>query len=876
MEAPNVFIYEIDKTGGQESPLGSTTGLVGLAGRGPAFRPTALTNISQFKTYFGDSDESTYLYFATKYFLENNRPVTVVRPLGVNSIETNEFHAGFNDVDNIIAIGLSDENQPMMATIWAKSDITVVLLNSDAHTIYEDFNLTISRAVSDSEAEAIEIFNGDVNFNPASINYISKKINTDVLKFHDYGYVLKQVNNFAYHETLNGTTYELQSPLSSSEVLDYVVVDNLVEGDYAEYDVDYTTPATPWITSQLYGPPSGDNTEPVYHELFRFYSISDGQWANNGIKIYISNIRKSTSTDTEYGTFDVTVRDYNDTDISQIVLEKFIGCSLDPKDKKYILKMIGNKYTRYDFVNEKLLSYGDFENKSSYIYVELNDNINNAPKDALPWGYMNYTANSSGTLFPTPYITQKQQVKGLYTPKKAWGICFETPNSDVSPLFSYRHDSTIDNAFQYVAQNTVNRTPADEKIMFNLSAIKQSDDSDDIRGTTRLRNNSLKKLVYDKTLLTGSSADYASIDALEGTTAAYFGVPMHGGFDALNPFFESPAYSFTLDSGQDAERYSFLGMFNNGSEIPTYEPDDAEWADSVIDYPAGNTEDDNAMIYIFDKAINLITDPTLIDIQTLACPGITNDFINTHAISKVEERGDTLFVVEVCEKDTTAEDTISHKTNIGYDTSYGAAYFPYYKIYDGEKDTYRWIPPSIAALKAFSLTDKIAFPWYASAGLLRGSMPEAIDVAYRSSAPERTDFANAFINPIASFPGEGNVIWGQNTLYSKGGSYLQMLHVRRLVIYAKKAVKTAGLKVVFEPNSAKTWDNFVKQVTPIFSYIQAFQGLANFSVKCDSTLNTQDLINQRKMLAQIIIQPIPDAEIIEIPFIITDNGVLFE
>lgn len=874
MEAPNVFIYEIDKTGGQEEPIGSTTGLVGLTGKGPAFRPTALTNINQFKTYFGDSDESTYLYFAAKYFLENNRPITVVRPLGVNSIETTDFHAGFRDVDKFISINISGPSAPMLATMWAKSDITVVAETSTGHTIYEDFNLTISRAVSGSTA--VELFNGDVNFDPASINYISKKINTDVLKFHEYGYVLKQVNNFAYYETLTGSTYELQTPLSSSNVLEYVINDDMISDSYASYDVNFTTPVTPWITSQLYGPPSGESSQPTYHELFKLHAISDGQWANNGIKIYISNIRKSTSNDTEYGTFDITVRDYNDTDISQIVLEKFIGCSLDPKNKKYILKMIGNKYTTYDFENEKLLSYGDFNNKSSYIRVELSNNIKNAPKDALPWGYLNVPTVTNGGAYPMPYMTQKQQVKGLYTAKKAWGICFENPNSDVSSLFSYRHNSTIDNFFQYVPENMNDLLSADQDVMFNLSAIKQSDGGDDIRGTIRLRNNALKKLQYDSSLLVGSADNYASINALEGTTAAYFGVPMFGGFDALNPFFESPAYSFTLESGQDAERYSFLGMFNNGPELPTYEADDGPWEDSEIDYPAGNTEDDNPMIYIFDKSINLVTDPTLIDIQTLACPGITNDFINTHAISKAEERGDTLFVVEVCEKDTTAEEAISYKTDIGYDTSYGAAYFPYYKIYDGEKDSYRWIPPSIAALKAFSLTDKISFPWYASAGLLRGSMPEAIDVAYRSSAPERTDFANAYINPIASFPGEGNVIWGQSTLYSKGGSYFQMLHVRRLVIYAKKAVKAAALGIVFEPNAAKTWDNFVTKVTPIFSYIQAFQGLANFSVKCDSTLNTQDLINQKKMMAQIIIQPIPDAEIIEIPFIVTDSGVLFE
>ena len=862
MEAPNVFIYEIDQTGGSTEVLGATTGLVGMTGKGPAFRPTSVSTINQFKTYFGDSEQSKYLYFASKFFLENNKPITVVRPLGVNS-DDGTFHAGFNDVADIVTLRLSGSDAPVLATIWIKDQVEVTITNANAKTIYENFTLTITR--NDENDAPVTMFSGDVNFDPASINYISKKINTDYLKFHDNGYVLTQVNGFAYHP---GTDGILPSPLSSVSALDYLVSSTLSDSAPVAFNVDYTTPKTPWVISQFFG--EDVDGDPIYHKLFRVYSISDGEWANNGIKVYVSGIRKSNSTDTSYGTFDIIVRDYTDTDASQKILEKFSGCSLNPKDKNYILKKIGDKYTTYDFDNEKLISHGDYDNKSSYIYIELSADIKNAPQDSLPWGFMNVPTIGNDTEYPMPHITKQQAIKGLYTPKKMWGVCFEKPNSDISTV-AFKHDESLDNLFNYIPSNINGVLGEDTQVVFSLNAIDQTDAGDEVRGTSRLRNALLKKLQFNSTLLTSVATTWASVEALEGTTAANFGMPLFGGFDALNPFFESPAYAFDVSG----EKYSFLGMFNDGTSLPTYTtPSGDDWADTV-DQPTGNTEEENPIVYIFNKAINLITDPVLINIQTLACPGITNDVINVHGIQKCEERGDTLFVTEICENGTTKDECISYKESIGYDTSYSAAYFPYYKIYDAEQDKYSWIPPSIAALKAYSLTDKISFPWYASAGLLRGSMPEAVDVAYKSSTPERTDLANAYINPIASFPGEGNVIWGQNTLYSKNGSYFQMLHVRRLTIYAKKAVKSAALNFVFEPNAQKTWDSFVKRVTPIFSYIQAFQGLANFKITCDETLNTQDLINQRKMMAQIIIQPIPDAEIIEIPFIVTDNGVIF-
>ena len=871
MESANVFIYEVDQTGSQPVTLGATTGLVGLTGKGPAFRPTTISSLSQFKTYFGDSEDSTYLYFASKYFLENNAPITIVRPLGVNDTDTS-FHAGFNDVDYIKAIALSGSTGPeqFLSLIWCKSDVTITESDdSDVHTIYEDIALTINRSVSGSSD--VEIFSGAVNFNPASTNYINKKLNTDLLKFHEDGYVLVQTNNFAWYPTTGGV-----APLSSSSALTFLVTNVTTTSSAApDFTADYTTPNTPWIVSQLYGAPATEGSQPTSYDLFRFKSISDGEWANNGIKVFISNIRKSTSADSPYGTFDVVVRDYFDTDGAPTILERFSGCTLDPKNKNYILSKIGDKYTTYDFDNGKLLTYGDYDNKSSYIYVELSNEVANTPKDALPWGYRNMPlvgANLVGKI-PTPYMTQAQKIKGLYNSKKCWGVCFEQPNSDVLSSVTYKHEDSLDSLFQYVPANVTQLEAANNSVMFSLNALKLPS-GNNAKGTDRLRPTDIKKLTFDASIITSDdSGDWASVEAIEGTTAACFGMPFFGGFDALNPFFKSASYAFTTETA--GELYSFTGMFANKTYLPEYIPEeDQEWEDAVVDQPAANDEDSNMMVYAFNKCIDIITNPDHINIQTLACPGITNNLINSYGIEKCSERGDTLFVVEICENGTTCDEAISERDSIGYDTSYAASYFPYYKIKDEEKSVYRWIPPSIAALKAYSITDKVSFPWYAAAGILRGNLPEAVDVAYKSNATERTNLINAFINPIASFPSEGHVIWGQNTMYSKT-SYLQMLHVRRLVIYAKKAVKSAVLNLVFEPNTQRTWDRFTRSVTPILSYIQSFQGLANFKVVCDSTVNTQDLIDQRKMVGQIIIQPIPDAEIIEIPFIITNNSVVF-
>jgi phage tail sheath protein FI len=178
-------------------------------------------------------------------------------------------------------------------------------------------------------------------------------------------------------------------------------------------------------------------------------------------------------------------------------------------------------------------------------------------------------------------------------------------------------------------------------------------------------------------------------------------------------------------------------------------------------------------------------------------------------------------------------------------------------------------------------SDRVAFPWFAPAGLNRGGLNRdsiGFDVLMpveRLTAENRDDLYENRINPIASFPGQGHVIWGQKTLQLKS-SALDRINVRRLMIKAKKLIASAVKFLVFEPNNAATQTRFRQLVNPILADIQQKQGLEHFRVVMDETTNTPDLIDRNIMAGKIFLVPTRAAEFISLDFVISPSGATFE
>jgi phage tail sheath protein FI len=208
-----------------------------------------------------------------------------------------------------------------------------------------------------------------------------------------------------------------------------------------------------------------------------------------------------------------------------------------------------------------------------------------------------------------------------------------------------------------------------------------------------------------------------------------------------------------------------------------------------------------------------------------------------------------------------------------FDSSYTAVYYPWVKYFDEVNNKDVWLPPSITAFGAYAYNDRIAQPWFAPAGFNRAAV-NAKDIKDKTTYLERNDLYNKNINPIAKFPSEGIVVWGQKTLQVKT-SALSSVNVRRLMIFLRKTIASASRFLVFEPNVATTWERFVKLVRPILDDVFLKYGIEKYKIEFDETTNTPEMIAERKMGGRIFVIPTRAAEIIQLDFVISPTGADF-
>jgi phage tail sheath protein FI len=218
---------------------------------------------------------------------------------------------------------------------------------------------------------------------------------------------------------------------------------------------------------------------------------------------------------------------------------------------------------------------------------------------------------------------------------------------------------------------------------------------------------------------------------------------------------------------------------------------------------------------------------------------------------------------------TTVTDTIK-----AFDSNYTACYYPWVKILDTDINKPVWVPPSVVVPGAIAYNDKVAFEWFAPAGLNRGTLTEVIEVKSRLTHDERDDLYEGRVNPIATFPGQGVCIWGQKTLQAKP-SALDRVNVRRLLIAVKKFIASATKYLVFENNTTATRNRFLNIVNPYLESIQQRQGLYAFKVIMDESNNTPDVIDRNQMIGELFLQPAKAAEFIILDFNILPTGAAF-
>jgi phage tail sheath protein FI len=296
------------------------------------------------------------------------------------------------------------------------------------------------------------------------------------------------------------------------------------------------------------------------------------------------------------------------------------------------------------------------------------------------------------------------------------------------------------------------------------------------------------------------------------------------------------------------------------------------------------------------RGIDTVADPEVAEMNLLVAPGVTNPSLTTHMVEVSKERGDTLAIIDL-EKDYIPrheglEDefsrlpdpdlAISLLKDRRINNSYGCVYFPWVQVRDNINFSSLWVPPSVAALGtfAFSETRPGSELWFAPAGFNRGGLTSGAagipvtNVRYKLTSKERDKLYEANINPIASFPSEGIVVFGNKTLQVTP-SALDRVNVRRLMIFLKKRVSRIASTILFDQNVQATWNRFKFKVEPLLADVKARFGLTDWKLVLDETTTTPDLIDRNILYAKIFLKPARAIEFIAIDFNITRTGASF-
>jgi phage tail sheath protein FI len=207
-------------------------------------------------------------------------------------------------------------------------------------------------------------------------------------------------------------------------------------------------------------------------------------------------------------------------------------------------------------------------------------------------------------------------------------------------------------------------------------------------------------------------------------------------------------------------------------------------------------------------------------------------------------------------------------------TSYAVIDSGYKYMYDRYNDVYRFVPLNGDTAGLCARTDSIADAWFSPGGFNRGQVRGAVKLAFNPNQTQRDELYKSKVNSIVSFPGQGTVLFGDKTAQTKPSAF-DRINVRRLFIVLEKAISTAAKFQLFEFNDEFTRAQFRNLVEPFLRDVQGRRGLTDFSVVCDDSNNTGDVIDRNEFRADIYIKPARSINFIQLNFIATRSGVAF-
>lgn len=764
-----------------------------------------------------------------------------------------------------------------------------------------------------------------VDFQRGGKDYIRRKLNTDPTKTNS-SIVAGTAENYTLGETFDsmvakhvpdattgGTYYAWITPLANATATQNSQLRSSKKA------------RTGYVFAQYTGVRS--NFQPQdQQQLFRFVAHGTGEDTSQGYKISIRDIKAPTNEFSDYGTFTVEIRRASDTDAAPQVLETFPLCNLNPASPNYVAKVIGDKYVEWDSAENYYREYGNYANKSKFVYIEMNRDVDEGRVDdtsLLPFGFFGpvkhrpfmVASNTTGTLDPNsggeidtaadkaqygitgrPFLEPYADINGRMVPtgstaSRYQDFVFAGDGCHFTASFLFPELRTRTSSSQgdvssprdaYFGISTGRSDSAfdkyDESYVDLVRCLPDGyGDQDgagsavvDVSGTT---NDLTYSFIFslDDLKLTGS-----------GQATWHSGTMMQG--DSMN----SGSYSNCLSLGFDKFTMPLVGGFDglNITEAEAFNNTRAlEGKSSLTSYA----------VYSAKKAFNTVADAEVVESNMMTIPGVYASNIQDHMIRICENRADSLAIIDLkgdytptpensanaVSRKGDVDTTINNLNDRALNTSYAAAYYPWVRISDSETGGTLWVPPSVPAIGTLSSAQRRSELWFAPAGFTRGGLTEGAagvpvnSVAQRLRQKDRDDLYAANINPIATFPAEGIVIFGQKTLQVTP-SALDRINVRRLMIYVKREISFIASRLLFEQNVQATWDRFTGQVSPFLDSIVARQGLTDYRVILDETTTTPDLVDRNTIYAKIFLKPARAVEFIAIDFVITRSGAAFE
>ena len=582
------------------------------------------------------------------------------------------------------------------------------------------------------------------------------------------------------------------------------------EGD--NFIKSWDTTLSPTVVSEVRGGNVSD--------LFDVITISDGEAANFQVKITIQNVNLET------GEFDLIVRDFNDTDDNQVVLEKYSRCSMNPDLPGYVARKVGT-------------SDGEYELRSKYIMLSM---ASSHPTDAFPSGFKGFTTNSS-----------------FGSGSQLGDVLYKTDYYDAGDVVTYDADGSENieggDKIRKVSLGLSSKIGFDRDLLkykglgangvthgFHLSSNAST-----ITGATN-SGYAFKTTPYD---LEGQSGTDNKLTTLANRK---FTFAVCGGFDGWDIYRNVRTFGDANIFGKST--YTLNNQDNGG----------------VFNVDVANSD-----YYSYLQGIETFANPEAVDINVFATPGI--DFLNhsslvNQAIDMVEnERADSLYIMNAPGPEfiTSADDISAEVDNLGLDSNYSATYWPWIQVRDTDNATQLYISPTAEVVRNIALTDNVSYPWFAVAGYSRGIV-NSIKAFKKLTLDERDNLYKNRINPIATFSDTGTIIWGNKTLQVKE-SALDRINVRRLLLRARKLISAVAVRLLFEQNDEQVRNEFLRLVNPILESIKKERGLYEFRVSVSS--DPED-IDANTLRGKIYIKPTRSLEFIDVEFIITPTGASFE